>query len=759
VSAFPYKELRSTAPRLAAAALFAAAVFVSAGTGAAQTAPVLPRSEALVEAERAMAAGRPFAASRLLAPVLATPAGKQSAVILLAARAAAAWEGWGTVVRLLASQTWLDEVARGEGRALLARARVERGQTPLDDARHALLNARGDALGPPLVTLARAFDRGNLLDSAAATYLRAAAEFPDIADWLRLRAAGVLADSLARTPLYTLISLPTVAARIRWTEALARDRSGDWRGAARIYDALGATLAAARLRLKAARGPAELAAVRRELVGLLTPRLPLDDVRDAIALLDETFPHLTREEELLIARRAAVPDPGRAARGYGRAAAGKPLSDADKLGYGGVLQRLGRHHDSGVLLATIKSRELRAQARYLQARSLLASGARAQAIAELQDVSLTPAGDSVTGAMAGYLVAELQVDDGDDTGARQTYLDIARRFARTSHGARAALQAAMLAWVHGDRVQATQEFLALSARAAETTEGVAALYWSGRGLFQQGDSGGAAARWRSLLERFPASYYTVPAAERLGAQAVREPPPVLTAPADSGVVAALDRASLLDHLGLRVEARFEYERLLRQVESTPGMLLGTARAFAERGLLGRAFRLALRTPETLSQRLAFPLPDAETLGEARRAGVDPLLTAALIRQESAFDPYARSRADARGLMQVLPSVGAGMAPAAGISEWDPALLFQPEINVHFGIAHLAQALQRYPLLVATLAAYNAGERPTNRWLSLPGAREDPEVFIERIQFVETRDYVRRVLRNLAVYRAFYPLVP
>jgi len=424
-----------------------------------------------------------------------------------------------------------------------------------------------------------------------------------------------------------------------------------------------------------------------------------------------------------------------------------------------VLQRLGRHHDALLLLGTIRSRELRAQAQYLRARSLLASGSRSQAIAALQQVSLAPSGDSVTGATAGYLIGELQVDDGDESAARQSFLDVARRFPKTGHGARAALQAALLAWVHGDRASATSEFAALAERAGQTTEGIAALYWCGRGLLLQGDSAGAAARWRSLLERFPNSYYTVPAAERLGVPAVREPAPLLGAPADSGVQAALSRAALLEQLGLRVEARFEYERLFRQTESTPGMLLGTARGFAEHGLTARAFRLALRAPETLSQRLAFPLPDAETLGEARQAGVDPLLTAALIRQESAFDPYARSRADARGLMQVLPSVGAGLAPAAGISEWDPALLYQPEINVHFGVAHLAQTLQRYPRLAAALAAYNAGERPTDRWLALPGVREDPELFIERIQFVETRDYVRRVLRNLAVYRAYYPLIP
>jgi soluble lytic murein transglycosylase len=753
------RHFRSCQLRRRGTALLAAAAAAFPSVALTQAAPATNRAGLLGEAEQAIAEGRSFAATRLLAPLLTTPTGREPAVILLAARAAAGWEGWGSVVRLLAQQSWLDELDGGEGRALLARARVERGQAPLDDARRALATAHGDALGPRLVTLARAFDRADLRDSAAATYLRAEALLPSVGDWLRLRAAGVLADSTVRSKLYRLLTLPAAVNRVRWTEALALDRNGEWSAAARQYEALGASVAAARLHLRAARNPAELATVRRELVTLLAARPSATDARDAIDLLEQAFPRLTPTEELLIARRSATADPARAVKGFGRAAAApaKLLSEADRLSYGSVLARVGRHHDAMVQLDAVRSPELKPQAQYLRARSLLASGARNDAIAALRQVFLFLPQDSATAATAGFLLGDLLVDDGEESGARQAYLDVARRFPRTSHGARAAFQAALLAWVHGQRSQAAQEFAALAERAGETTEGIAALYWSGRALFAAGDSAAAAACWRSLLERFPSSYYTVPAAERLGAAAVREPPPAIIASPDNAVTAALERAALLERLGLRVEARFEYDRLSRQAESSPALQLPTARAFSERGLLGRSFRLALRGAELVPQQLAFPLPDAQTLEEARRAGVDPLLTAALIRQESAFDPSARSRADARGLMQVLPSVGAGMAPSAGISDWDPALLYQPEVNVHFGVAHLAQTLRRYPVLPVALATYNAGERPTTRWLALPGAADDPEVFIERIQFVETRDYVRRIVRNLAVYRAFYPV--
>ncbi len=139
--------------------------------------------------------------------------------------------------------------------------------------------------------------------------------------------------------------------------------------------------------------------------------------------------------------------------------------------------------------------------------------------------------------------------------------------------------------------------------------------------------------------------------------------------------------------------------------------------------------------------------------------MDPLLAAAIIRQESAFDPGAHSAADARGLMQVLPSVGATLARGEGIRDWDPTILYQPELNLHFGMTHLAQMLRRFPRLEAALAAYNAGGKPADEWLTRKGAADDPELFIERVQYVETRDYIRRILRNLAVYRVLYPALP
>ena len=128
--------------------------------------------------------------------------------------------------------------------------------------------------------------------------------------------------------------------------------------------------------------------------------------------------------------------------------------------------------------------------------------------------------------------------------------------------------------------------------------------------------------------------------------------------------------------------------------------------------------------------------------------------AALIRQESSFNPRATSPAGARGLMQVMPSVGAIVARSLGIREWDPVLLYEPEVSIELGVRHLLAFTGRYEHLAYALAAYNAGQSRVARWSARAGAA-DPEVFTERIPFAETRDYVRIVLRNRELYRALY----
>src|SRR5690606_32165866 len=149
--------------------------------------------------------------TRILAPVLHDSALRSPEVVLTAARAAAGWGGWTEVNRLLTNAPWVDALAGGEGRELLTRSALHRNDdsTALRYAQSAVAAAEGRAAkGERLVLLARALDRVDANDSAAASYARAGELLPEIADWLRLRAAEVTASSAKRATFYTAIGAP-----------------------------------------------------------------------------------------------------------------------------------------------------------------------------------------------------------------------------------------------------------------------------------------------------------------------------------------------------------------------------------------------------------------------------------------------------------------------------------------------------------------------------------------------------------------------
>ena len=155
------------------------------------------------------------------------------------------------------------------------------------------------------------------------------------------------------------------------------------------------------------------------------------------------------------------------------------------------------------------------------------------------------------------------------------------------------------------------------------------------------------------------------------------------------------------------------------------------------------------------QQLRYPLAFWDTVRRAAEAqGVDPLLVIGLIRQESMFDPTARSSADARGLMQLLPSTAERVA-AAGNQPSDHTDLNDPEINIELGTRYLRTLLTRFgadPL--KAIAAYNGGENAVAKWQRQFAALADDE-FVESITYRETRDYVKRVVANYRTYQQVY----
>jgi len=163
------------------------------------------------------------------------------------------------------------------------------------------------------------------------------------------------------------------------------------------------------------------------------------------------------------------------------------------------------------------------------------------------------------------------------------------------------------------------------------------------------------------------------------------------------------------------------------------------------------FALGRQPEEQRLYKLRFPLHhDAEIRAAAHRHDLDPAWIAAEIRAESIFNPRARSSANARGLMQLLPSTAAAVARRLGQAYAGAEQLYDPVLNIALGSAYLREMEDKYGRTYQAIAAYNAGPAPVARWLS-QRPQHDPDLWIETITYKETRDYVARVLAFSVIY--------
>lgn len=172
----------------------------------------------------------------------------------------------------------------------------------------------------------------------------------------------------------------------------------------------------------------------------------------------------------------------------------------------------------------------------------------------------------------------------------------------------------------------------------------------------------------------------------------------------------------------------------RLAESAGTSLLGNSRLYWE-AAYPRAF------PELVA-------------GNAKKTGTPELFVYAIMRKESDYHPFAVSRADARGLLQLIPSTSAQVAKRLGEKTF-PDQLFDPETNIRQGVAYLGDLLHRFRGQEALAAgAYNAGAGAMMRWCNRWGHRPLDEL-IELITYDQAREYIKRVLGIYARYRHLY----
>ena len=313
-----------------------------------------------------------------------------------------------------------------------------------------------------------------------------------------------------------------------------------------------------------------------------------------------------------------------------------------------------------------------------------------------------------------------------------------------------------------DRVQAAGVFEGYLEDFPEGRRWQEASYWAGRMRMELGDTSAAEKHIRQIKTRDPVSYYAVIGAELLG-----ELYTMNVSDADDPAIPpwlnrGLSDIDLFTEAGLEQAAAAEINRLREVARTSKNDMLGLAEGLIARGRtinginLGWALRDEGHEWDSRLIRVAFPLPYLDLIRrEAMEWGVDPIILAAIIRQESAFKADIVSRAGAIGLMQVMPPTGAQLARVHGPSGFQEAHLASPEVSLHLGAAYFVEMSARYDgVLPLILSAYNAGPTRATRWKQYPEI-SDLLRFTERIPFVETRGYVKNVRRNLGIYGVLY----
>ncbi|MBI1912389.1 MAG: transglycosylase SLT domain-containing protein [Deltaproteobacteria bacterium] len=209
-------------------------------------------------------------------------------------------------------------------------------------------------------------------------------------------------------------------------------------------------------------------------------------------------------------------------------------------------------------------------------------------------------------------------------------------------------------------------------------------------------------------------------------------------------------------LGLQPSASAEVDILTKKYSKDRQALYELADLFYQADDYQRAlriYRLYLADADDNGQStvFAFPLKLIDVVkNKAPEGAANPYLVAAVMREESAFNPKAVSPTGALGLMQIMPSTGKQIAKELGRQSFDSKHLLDPEVNIEFGSWYLGSLARRFDNnIVFTIAGYNAGPNAVARWAeTLPSELDE---FIESIPYPETRNYAKKVLKSYTEY--------
>jgi len=388
------------------------------------------------------------------------------------------------------------------------------------------------------------------------------------------------------------------------------------------------------------------------------------------------------------------------------------------------------------------------------------------------------------------------------TQAVELWERVSTEYPSSDQAYRAILLAGITRYRLDDYPAAYDTFQRTLSLAGNLEDRAAAYLWAGKCLSQLGDDEAARLSWEQAASLERTGYYSQRARELLSDQPVFAPPDGYDLAFDSkserleaeswihtifsispdidlskpGPLAddpRFQRGNELWRFGLYDLARLEFEDLRIAVQSDPANTYRLVNHFVEIGLYRSAILAArdilnlagMDDDATMSAPIYFNHVRFGTyfrdlvIANAAEYDLHPLFLFSVIRQESLFEGFVRSPADARGLMQVIPNTGQEIASHL---RWPPNYssddLYRPIVSINFGSHYLWRQLDYLdddPF--AALAAYNGGPGNAATWKAL--APDDPDLYVEVIRYPETRDYIRSIFEVYNIYKNIYNRPP
>jgi soluble lytic murein transglycosylase-like protein len=298
----------------------------------------------------------------------------------------------------------------------------------------------------------------------------------------------------------------------------------------------------------------------------------------------------------------------------------------------------------------------------------------------------------------------------------------------------------------------------------------AALYWLADTERQLENYESKVVSLKQLTEKFPMNFYAMVARIEMSVQPLDFLEPRSTqksSPRKWGLGdinrKRINRAEKLISIGF-LEMGMKELSLITQKKGNQEFSYYLAQLFKKAGGYQRAISLSWgisrkNRHDSISPSLAeilFPKPYVEkAIQESSQYNLSPYLVMGLMRQESAFNKKVISSANAIGLMQLLPTTATQVARSMGTDLPDHNDLKKPAVNIQLGVKYLSGLLNDFEdNIIFALASYNAGPSKVRQWME---TRSDlkPLEFMESIPYKETRNYVKKVLRNYVIYKTLY----